>query len=180
MEAVDAALERMTERMATADAQLQDVVKLTYFVTDVTLDQLTLGLLESERVRGRAMQRDHLVPLSPQLRCQVGPQQPRPPSQVDAHGVYEPLAASPGSQERLRDVEQVVGSAWVLEIFCQLARHLRCVHVDDMTVVARGLGVPFELGAGLRRSLEAEQVVWIRFEDLLRGRECVIECAGGA
>lgn len=36
-EAVDAALERMTERMGTAGATLSDVVKLTYFVTDVTL-----------------------------------------------------------------------------------------------------------------------------------------------
>lgn len=36
-EALDAAIDRMTERMATADATLRDVVKLTYFVTDVTL-----------------------------------------------------------------------------------------------------------------------------------------------
>lgn len=36
-EAVDAALDRMTERMATAGATLAGVVKLTYFVTDVTL-----------------------------------------------------------------------------------------------------------------------------------------------
>lgn len=36
-EAVDAALDRMTERMATAGATLADVVKLTYYVTDVTL-----------------------------------------------------------------------------------------------------------------------------------------------
>lgn len=36
-EAMDAALDRMTERMATAGATLADVVKLTYFVTDVTL-----------------------------------------------------------------------------------------------------------------------------------------------
>ncbi|KRE39549.1 enamine deaminase RidA [Janibacter sp. Soil728] len=36
-EAMDAALDRMTERMATVGATLADVVKLTYFVTDVTL-----------------------------------------------------------------------------------------------------------------------------------------------
>lgn len=36
-EAVDAALDRMTERMATVGATLADTVKLTYFVTDVTL-----------------------------------------------------------------------------------------------------------------------------------------------
>jgi 2-iminobutanoate/2-iminopropanoate deaminase len=36
-EALAAALERMTERLATVDAALGDVVKLTYFVTDGTL-----------------------------------------------------------------------------------------------------------------------------------------------
>lgn len=36
-EALDAALDRMTERMATEGATLADVVKLTYFVTDVSL-----------------------------------------------------------------------------------------------------------------------------------------------
>lgn len=36
-EAVDAALERMRERLATEGGELKDVVKLTYFVTDVTL-----------------------------------------------------------------------------------------------------------------------------------------------
>lgn len=35
--ALDAALERMTERLATVGATLDDVVKLTYFVTDVAV-----------------------------------------------------------------------------------------------------------------------------------------------
>ena len=37
VEALDAAIDRMTERLATAGGTLKDVVKLTYFVTDVTL-----------------------------------------------------------------------------------------------------------------------------------------------
>lgn len=36
-EALDAALERMTERLATAGGEIKDVVKLTYFVTDLSL-----------------------------------------------------------------------------------------------------------------------------------------------
>lgn len=36
-EALDAAADRLTERLATAGATLADVVKTTYFVTDVTL-----------------------------------------------------------------------------------------------------------------------------------------------
>ncbi|AGS34563.1 hypothetical protein B841_05450 [Corynebacterium maris DSM 45190] len=36
-EALDAALARMTERLATADGTVDDVVKLTYFVTDLSL-----------------------------------------------------------------------------------------------------------------------------------------------
>lgn len=36
-EALDAALDRMTERLATAGGAIGDVVKLTYFVTDLTL-----------------------------------------------------------------------------------------------------------------------------------------------
>ncbi len=36
-EAVTAALDRMRERLATEGGELKDVVKLTYFVTDVTL-----------------------------------------------------------------------------------------------------------------------------------------------
>ena len=36
-EALDAAIDRMTERLATVGGALEDVVKLTYFVTDVTL-----------------------------------------------------------------------------------------------------------------------------------------------
>lgn len=36
-EALDAAVARLTERLATAGATLADVVKTTYFVTDVTL-----------------------------------------------------------------------------------------------------------------------------------------------
>lgn len=36
-EALDAAIDRMTERLATAGGRLENVVKLTYFVTDVTL-----------------------------------------------------------------------------------------------------------------------------------------------
>lgn len=36
-EALDAALERMAERLATAGGTLDDVVKLTYFVTDLSL-----------------------------------------------------------------------------------------------------------------------------------------------
>lgn len=36
-EALDAAIDRMTERLATAGGRLQNVIKLTYFVTDVTL-----------------------------------------------------------------------------------------------------------------------------------------------
>lgn len=37
MEALDAAIDRMTERLATAGGRLENVVKLTYFVTDVSL-----------------------------------------------------------------------------------------------------------------------------------------------
>lgn len=37
VEALDAAMDRMTERLATAGGVLENVVKLTYFVTDVTL-----------------------------------------------------------------------------------------------------------------------------------------------
>lgn len=36
-EALDAACDRMTERLATAGGELKDVVKLTYFVTDISL-----------------------------------------------------------------------------------------------------------------------------------------------
>lgn len=36
-EALDAALDRMSERLATAGGRLENVVKLTYFVTDVSL-----------------------------------------------------------------------------------------------------------------------------------------------
>ncbi|GAA4681496.1 RidA family protein [Gordonia humi] len=36
-DALDAAVERMTERLATAGAALDDVVKLTYYVTDLSL-----------------------------------------------------------------------------------------------------------------------------------------------
>lgn len=36
-EALDAAIDRMTERLATVGGTLDDVVKLTYFVTDVSL-----------------------------------------------------------------------------------------------------------------------------------------------
>ena len=36
-EALDAALTRMAERLATADGTIGDVVKLTYFVTDLSL-----------------------------------------------------------------------------------------------------------------------------------------------
>jgi len=36
-EALDAAMDRMTERLATVGGRLENVVKLTYFVTDVTL-----------------------------------------------------------------------------------------------------------------------------------------------
>lgn len=36
-EALDAAVARMTERLATVGGQLKNVVKLTYFVTDVSL-----------------------------------------------------------------------------------------------------------------------------------------------
>ena len=36
-EALAAALERMTERLATAGGELRHLVKLTYFVTDITL-----------------------------------------------------------------------------------------------------------------------------------------------
>lgn len=36
-EALDAAMDRMSERLATVGGRLEDVVKLTYFVTDVTL-----------------------------------------------------------------------------------------------------------------------------------------------
>ena len=39
-EALDAALQRMQERLATAGAGLDDVVKLTYFVTDVAVRDL--------------------------------------------------------------------------------------------------------------------------------------------
>lgn len=35
--ALNAALDRMSERLATVGAQLDDVVKLTYFVTDVAV-----------------------------------------------------------------------------------------------------------------------------------------------
>lgn len=46
-EAFAAALERMTERLATADATLADVVKLTYFVTDLSLrEEANAQLLE--------------------------------------------------------------------------------------------------------------------------------------
>ncbi|MCJ0904045.1 RidA family protein [Rhodococcus sp. ARC_M6] len=37
MPALDAAIDRMCERLATVGGELSDVVKLTYFVTDVTL-----------------------------------------------------------------------------------------------------------------------------------------------
>ena len=36
-EALDAAVERMTERLATVGGKLTDVVKLTYYVTDLSL-----------------------------------------------------------------------------------------------------------------------------------------------
>lgn len=36
-EALDAAIDRMTERLATVGGTLADVVKLTYYVTDLTL-----------------------------------------------------------------------------------------------------------------------------------------------
>ena len=36
-EALDAAIDRMTERLATVGGVLADVVKLTYYVTDITL-----------------------------------------------------------------------------------------------------------------------------------------------
>src|SRR5574340_478244 len=36
-EALDAAIERMRERLATVGGELENVVKLTYFVTDLTL-----------------------------------------------------------------------------------------------------------------------------------------------
>ncbi|KQY50893.1 MULTISPECIES: RidA family protein [unclassified Nocardioides] len=36
-EALEAAVARLTERLATVDMQLSDVVKTTYFVTDVSL-----------------------------------------------------------------------------------------------------------------------------------------------
>ncbi|WP_019203606.1 RidA family protein [Tsukamurella sp. 1534] len=36
-EALDAAVDRMTERLATVGGSLSDVVKLTYYVTDVSL-----------------------------------------------------------------------------------------------------------------------------------------------
>lgn len=36
-EALDAALERMAERLATAGGEIKDVVKLTYYVTDLSL-----------------------------------------------------------------------------------------------------------------------------------------------
>lgn len=36
-EALAAALERMTERLATAGGELKHLVKLTYYVTDITL-----------------------------------------------------------------------------------------------------------------------------------------------
>ncbi|GAC57901.1 hypothetical protein GOHSU_27_00370 [Gordonia hirsuta DSM 44140 = NBRC 16056] len=35
--ALDAAMDRMTERLATAGGRVDDVVKLTYYVTDVSL-----------------------------------------------------------------------------------------------------------------------------------------------
>lgn len=37
MAALDAAVDRMCERLATVGGELQDVVKLTYYVTDLTL-----------------------------------------------------------------------------------------------------------------------------------------------
>ncbi|QDQ97042.1 RidA family protein [Tomitella fengzijianii] len=37
VEALEAAIARMTERLATVGGRLEHVVKLTYFVTDVTL-----------------------------------------------------------------------------------------------------------------------------------------------
>lgn len=36
-QALDAAMDRMSERLATAGGRLENVVKLTYFVTDVSL-----------------------------------------------------------------------------------------------------------------------------------------------
>lgn len=36
-EALDAAIDRMTERLASVGGRLENVIKLTYFVTDVTL-----------------------------------------------------------------------------------------------------------------------------------------------
>lgn len=36
-EALDAALDRMTERLATAGGRIEDLVKLVYYVTDITL-----------------------------------------------------------------------------------------------------------------------------------------------
>jgi 2-iminobutanoate/2-iminopropanoate deaminase len=45
--ALDAALARMTERLATVDLKLTDVVKLTYFVTDIAIrDEANLQLIE--------------------------------------------------------------------------------------------------------------------------------------
>ncbi|CAM2954244.1 RidA family protein [Prescottella defluvii] len=37
MEALDAAIDRMVDRLATVGGELKDVVKLTYFVTDLSL-----------------------------------------------------------------------------------------------------------------------------------------------
>ncbi len=45
--ALDAALDRLTERLATVDLGLTDVVKLTYFVTDITVrDEANLQLVK--------------------------------------------------------------------------------------------------------------------------------------
>lgn len=47
-EAMAAALDRMTERLATVDATLADVVKLTYYVTDLSLrEEANAQLLEA-------------------------------------------------------------------------------------------------------------------------------------
>jgi enamine deaminase RidA (YjgF/YER057c/UK114 family) len=47
-EALAAALERMEERLATVQMELADVVKLTYFVTDVSLrDEANLQLVSA-------------------------------------------------------------------------------------------------------------------------------------
>lgn len=41
MAALDAAVDRMVERLATVGGELKDVVKLTYFVTDLSLREET-------------------------------------------------------------------------------------------------------------------------------------------